>query len=728
MDHHDIQHNRLKWLVGFFAIILLIYIGLLYNLQVVNHDYYAAQAVYSIAREEYVEASRGLITDRNGKTLVANRSAYALTFDASLLSPDEDENSAILRLVQLCETQDQDWANNLPITKQSPFFYTVNNMSDLQKGRFLTYLKNLDPAREALEKYLQSNPDILELNVDPISLDAAEDSITNLDLDMVDSLETRHLTESLLRSAGIDPQTLLDWMREALDIPEEFSDNETRLIASVKYELRLRKLANYTAYVLVEDVDTELISIISDGNYAGAKITTSALREYTTPYASHILGYVGRMQAEDYAALKDQGYGLNDWLGRDGAEAAFEQYLKGKDGRRVISTDNEGRITGEFYSVDPQPGDTVELTIDLDLQAVVEEALAETVQHMNATDKKPENAASRGAGAAVIKVGTGEVLSLASYPTYDLATFRQTENYSIINADPARPMFNRATQGTYAPGSTLKPLTSVAALEEGLITPTEKILSPRTWYYPGYSASYANCWYGGSHGRINVSEAITVSCNYFFAEMGYRLGMDTFNEYLSAFGLGESTGIEISENTGVQPENNQGENQAPWAAFGQSNQLYSPLQLANYTATLVSGGYHYDAHLLKAVKSHDNAEIVALGASEPDHVVPISDSTLDAVKVGMHNLTKGSLSPYFSQCIVSAGAKTGTAQVSAETTNNGVFICFAPYEKPEIAVAIVIEKGGSGSALASTAVKILNAYFAPEDIGTSIIGENQLLQ
>ena len=724
MDHNDIQHNRLKWLAGFFAVVLLIYVGILYNLQVVNHDYYAAQAVYSIAREEYVEASRGLITDRNGKTMVSNRSAYALTFDASLLSSDEDENSAILRLVQLCEAQDLDWADNLPITKHPLFTYTVNNMSDLQKGRFLTYLKNLKPARDALEAYLQANPHIL--NMESTDVADTEDATTHSNL--VDLLDVQHLGESLLLNAGIRPQTLLDWMREALDIPQSFSDSETRLIAGVKYELRLRKLANYTAYVLVEDVDTEMISMISDGNYAGAKIITSSLREYTTPYAAHILGYVGRIQGEEYSSLKEQGYGLNDWLGRDGVEAAFEQYLKGKDGRRIISTDSQGRVTGEFYSVDPQPGDTVEMTIDLDLQAVVENALAETVQRMNATDEKPENAATRGAGAAVIKVGTGEVLSLASYPTYDLATFRQSENYSAIRADLARPMYNRATQGTYPPGSTLKPLTAVAALEENLITPTEKIFSPRTWYYPGYSASYANCWFGGSHGLINVSEAITVSCNYFFAEMGYRLGMDTFNEYLTAFGLGKATGIEISENTGLQPENNKGENQAPWAAFGQSNQLYSPLQLANYTATLVSGGYHYDAHLLKAVKSHDNAEIVALGASEPDHVVPISESSLTAVKEGMHNLTKGSLAPYFSQCIVSAGAKTGTAQVSAQTTNNGVFICFAPYEDPEIAVAIVIEKGGSGSALASTAVKILNAYFAPEDIGTTIIGENQLLQ
>ena len=727
MDHNDIQHNRLKYLIGFLAVVVLLYVGVLYDLQVVNYDYYSAQAVYSIAREEYVEASRGIITDRNGKTMVANRSAYALTFDASLLPPGADENAAILRLVQLCEAQELDWADNLPITKKAPFFYTVNTMSDLQKGRFLTYLKNLKPAKEALGAYLLKNPQVLGL--EDVTAGTGQESGDQPDSagTMIDALESRHLTEHLLRSAGIGPQTLLDWMRQALDIPDTFSDDETRLIAGVKYELRLRKLANYTAYVLVEDVDTELISMISDGNYAGARITSSSLREYTTPYAAHILGYVGRIQGEEYSTLKEQGYGLNDWLGRDGVEAAFESYLKGKDGRRVISTDSQGRVTGEFYSVDPQPGDTVELTIDLDLQAVVEEALAETVQRMNATDEKAENAASRGAGAAVIRVGTGELLSLASYPTYDLATFRQSDNYNALSADPSTPMFNRATQGTYAPGSTLKPLTAVAALEEGLITPTEKIFSPRIWYYPGYAKSYAKCWFSGSHGRINVSEAITVSCNYFFAEMGYRLGMDTFNQYLSAFGLGESTGIEITENTGLQPENNEGENQAPWAAFGQSNQLYSPLQLANYTATLVSGGYYYDAHLLKAVKSHDNSEIVALGAQEPDHVVPMGEDTLAAVKKGMYDLTKGSLAPYFSQCVVDAGAKTGTAQVSAETTNNGVFICFAPYDDPEIAVAIVIEKGGSGSALASTAVKILNAYFAPEDTGTAVTGENQLL-
>ena len=362
----------------------------------------------------------------------------------------------------------------------------------------------------------------------------------------------------------------------------------------------------------------------------------------------------------------------------------------------------------------------MELTIDLNFQAAVEEALKATVDKMDAEDGRDD----RGAGAAVIKVGTGEVLALASYPTYDLSTYRQ--DIALLNADPARPEFNRATQGTYAPGSTLKPLTAVAALETSATTIGEMVRDTGKWVYPGDSNSYAFCWNRSGHGKVSVTEAIRVSCNYYFAEMGYRMGMDTFVDYLTAFGLGQSTGIEIGERTGLLPSNNVGENQAPWAAFGQANQLYTPLQLANNIATLVSGGKHCDAHLLKAVKSYDNAEVIAVGNTTAANTISISDSTLQAIKEGMHDLTTSTLAGYFNNCVVDAGAKTGTAQVFSNQTNNGVFVCFAPYEEPEIAVAIVIEKGGSGGALASTAVEILNAYFSEEEIGVTVLGENQL--
>ena len=226
---------------------------------------------------------------------------------------------------------------------------------------------------------------------------------------------------------------------------------------------------------------------------------------------------------------------------------------------------------------------------------------------------------------------------------------------------------------------------------------------------------------------MNVSGAITNSCNYFFSELGYRMQMDGLREYLVQFGLGEKTGIEIPETAGLLPENPQGQDQAPWAAFGQSTQLYSPLQLANYVATLVSGGKHCQAHLLKAAKAYDNSSVVATGNTEPVNTIDISGEYLNAVKQGMKGLVEGTLSPYFRNCVVSAGAKTGTSQVRADTKNHGVFVCFAPYDDPEIAVAIAIERADAGAALASTAVNILNAYFTPPEDTVAITGENQLL-
>ena len=481
------------------------------------------------------------------------------------------------------------------------------------------------------------------------------------------------------------------------------------------------------AYVLAEDIDTELISLLNDGDYAGAKITPSSVREYETTYAAHILGYLGDITAEDdyRNTLKPLGYAMNDKIGRSGVEAAFEEYLRGTDGVRVVSSNEEGKITGEYYSVEPVPGNTVELTIDLDLQQATEDALAAAITRMNENDPVE----SRGGAAVVLDVDTREVLAMASYPTYDLSTFRQSSIYAALNADPNRPFTNRATQGRYTPGSTIKPLTAVAALEEGVISPTERIRTPSFWAYPNDPTGSGTRCAGGDHGRLNVTEAITKSCNYFFAEMGYRLGMDTFLEYLHAFGLGEHTSIEIGDAAGTLPDNPEGRDYAPWAAFGQANQAYTPLQIANYIATLVSGGEFCQPHLLKAVKTYDNTEVVTVGETEPERQIDISDSTLEAVKKGMLGYTQpgGSVYNAFRSCVVTAGAKTGTSQLGGDQTENGVFVCFAPYDDPEIAVAIVIEHATWGSNVAPTGVEILNAYFAADEGGNAVTGENQLL-
>lgn len=691
MERKDSQSNiRLYVLGSLLALALVVYIGVLYDIQVNQHDYYLARSIRTITQEETVEASRGVITDRSGREMVSSRSSYNLTFDSSALDEGEDENEAILRLVKLCQSQGVAWVDNLPITKTAPFSYTFTSLTELnetQRNRFTAFLRD-------------------QLEVVPEDT-TAED-----------------ITADYLSSLGLSAHALVERLRQEFKVPVTFSLNEARSVIGVQYELSIRKLMNTTAYAMVEDIDTQMISLLNDGDYAGAKITASSVREYNTTYAAHILGTVTPIWAEEYDALKEQGYSGNDRIGRSGVEAAFEQYLKGTDGKRIVSTNADGKITGEYYEKAPQPGNTVELTIDLSLQQAVESALAEAVADMNAEDGDE----TRGAGAAVIQVGTGEVLALASYPTYDPAAYNR--DYNSLLANPANPLLNRATQGAYVPASTLKPLVAVAALETGATTPSEKIKDTGKWYYPGDPNSWLWCWNHSGHGWVNATTAITNSCNYYFATMGYRMGMDTLREYLTAFGLGQSTGIEIGDRAGTLPENPPGENQAPWAAFGQGNQLYTPLQLANYVATLVSGGKHCQPHLLKAVKSYDNTQILAVGDSTPTNVVEMKDSTLQAVKEGMLGYTQpgGQVYSYFKDCVVTAGAKTGTAQLGGGTTNNGVFVCFAPYDDPQIAVSIVIEHGNAGAALASTAVKILNAFFTADEIGTAIVGENQLLQ
>ena len=691
MERKDSQSNiRLYVLGSLLALALVVYIGVLYDIQVNQHDYYLARSIRTITQEETVEASRGVITDRSGREMVSSRSSYNLTFDSSALDEGEDENEAILRLVKLCQSQGVAWVDNLPITKTAPFSYTFTSLTELnetQRNRFTAFLRD-------------------QLEVVPEDT-TAED-----------------ITADYLSSLGLSAHAMVERLRQEFKVPVAFSLNEARSVIGVQYELSIRKLMNTTAYAMVEDIDTQMISLLNDGDYDGAKITASSVREYKTTNAAHILGTVTPIWAEEYDALKEQGYSGNDRIGRSGVEAAFEQHLKGTDGKRIVSTNAAGKITGEYYEKAPQPGNTVELTIDLSLQQAVESALAEAVADMNAEDGDE----TRGAGAAVIQVGTGEVLALASYPTYDPAAYNR--DYNSLLANPANPLLNRATQGAYVPASTLKPLVAVAALETGATTPSEKIKDTGKWYYPGDPNSWLWCWNHSGHGWVNATTAITNSCNYYFATMGYRMGMDTLREYLTAFGLGQSTGIEIGDRAGTLPENPPGENQAPWAAFGQGNQLYTPLQLANYVATLVSGGKHCQPHLLKAVKSYDNTQILAVGDSTPTNVVEMKDSTLQAVKEGMLGYTQpgGQVYSYFKDCVVTAGAKTGTAQLGGGTTNNGVFVCFAPYDDPQIAVSIVIEHGNAGAALASTAVKILNAYFTADEIGTAIVGENQLLQ
>lgn len=667
--------RRVIALLVFFGAFLLLFAAVLYDAQILHGGENRARSISSNAASETVTASRGIITDRNGKVLVSNRLAYTLVFDRSGFADDAALNAAILRLVQLCEETGTGWNDTLPI------------------GRVGNFLRYSNARSETFDKFIEKN-----------------------DL-----------------TSGASGRQLLSELRELYHVDESLSEREARLIVGVRYELHSRD-----SYTFAEDVSTEVLSLITDGRYEGVTIRTASARVYNTALAAHILGTIGPIWQEEwsssedtgYVGYADKGYSMNDLVGKDGVEKAFESYLRGTDGRRLITTDETCKITGELYTREPQPGGTVALTLDIDLQADVEAALAETISGMIDKDSN-----ERGGAAAVVSVGTGEVLALASYPTYDLSTFN--EDYDELVNDQRLPMFNRATQGIYAPGSTFKMVTAVAALESGIITPSSIIQDRGIYTY--YKDPQPMCWIysqtGSTHGRINVSQAITDSCNYFFYEVGRLTGIRTLDSYASQFGLGQSTGIEIGDSSGVlaSPEWAESHDQE-WtdgqtitAAIGQSYNLFTPLQLANYVATLVGGGDHYQAHLLKNVKAYDNSRLLYMYDDKPTNTVEISDSTLSAVTKGMHELTvSGSVAYAFENCVVSAGAKTGSAQVGTDIAN-GVFVAYAPYENPEIAVAIVIEKGGSGAALANTAVEIINSWFSRAQDGAAV-GENTLLK
>ena len=658
--------GRFYVLIAALGLMMLLFLAALYNAQILNGSENRARSIASNATWQTVEASRGILTDTNGKVLVSNRLAYTLTFSKKNFQSDEELNAAIWRLIALCQETDTAWVDTLPISQNSPYLY-LSSRDD-----------------ETFTKYLAKN----KLSVQSTST------------------------------------ALLENLRTLFGISDSYTRSQARLIAGVRYELASRE-----SYVFAEDVSTELISQITDGNFAGVTTGQSSIRDYNTTYAAHILGRITRIYAEDWPEYRDKGYSMAALVGESGVEKAFEDWLRGENGTRLVTTDDKGKITGEVYVKEPKPGGIVALTLNHDLQVATEDTLAATIESM--IDKDSDQ---RGGAAAVVEVGSGAVLALASYPSFDPSTFAQ--NYNLLLEDERLPMFNRAVNGTYAPGSTFKMVTAAAALETGVITPSSVIQDKGVYTFYEYPQPWCWVWpLGYTHGRVNVSDAITVSCNYFFYEVGRLTGIQTIDDYAKQFGLGRSTGIEIGDSTGAlaSPEYAEAhdlewtDGQTLTAAIGQSYNLFTPIQLANYIATLVGGGEHYHAHLLKSVKSYDNSKLLYVYDEPPVNKVEMSESTIDAITKGMHDLTTGSLAGAFDKCVVSAGAKTGSAQVGTEIAN-GVFVAYAPYEDPEIAVAIVIEKGGAGAALASTAVEIINAYFADRVNGGDVIGENTMLK
>lgn len=699
------QFQNRTWLVILvLAVLLCVFTGVLYNLQVNNMDYYRGISTRKIANRETVEAARGEILDRYGRVLVSNRATYQVTLDTSPMGEEPERNANLLELLALCRENKVEWADTIPISSHAPFTYT--------SGEALSYtVENEDGSVSVYQTNFARLLEALPLKGLPEEPTAAE---------------------------------AMAALRAWFEVDQAVSDGEARALVGVLCELNLRSrdIVRSGEYIFAQDVGIDFISAVKEHKLVGVCIEATTVREYNTSCAAHLLGRVAPIYAEEWAEYKEKGYSMDDTVGKEGAELAFEEYLRGEAGSRTQELTTSHKVVSESWDIDletgevlePKPGDNVMLTLDIKLQEALERSMAQRIPALPSEDTE--------GGAAVIIDMSGGVLAMASYPTFDLATY----SYDSALADLA-PLYNRATNGRYTPGSTFKMVVAAAALEEGVTTPTEKILDtgyftlPEEEKYP-YGDYHPQCWiyrqYRGSHGRVNVSDALRDSCNIYFYTMGHRLGIEKIDEYAAMFGLGEKTGFELPEYQGyvAGPETSQALG-GTWyggnllsAAIGQGDTSCTPLQLANYIATLVNGGNHYSAHLLQTVKTSDYSSTVYQREPELLDTLGLKTENMEAIKLGMWKVAnEGTASSYFKDLPVEVGAKTGTAQTGSTTTEaDAVFVCFAPYEDPQIAMAIVVEKGGSGTELAAIAADVLAYYFNAEDTIESVSTENTLLR
>ena len=678
---------RITTFLGAVLVVIVVFIARLYTVQV------AQARTVSTGGNNYtfytqVSASRGNIYDRNGVVLVSNRASYNLTVNDYIIYSQENTNANILTLVNQCVDLGLEYTDHLPISHTAPYTSTISDLSSTWQTYFQTYMTERD-----------------------------------WDVDM-------------------SATNLLKLLRETYAIDESWSDEDARKVVGIRYELELRHyIYALSTYTLCNDVSSDVLAGIIELGIPGVNVETTTVREYKTTYAAHILGSVGKMTEEEYETYQDLGYSMNALVGKEGFEYAFEKYLHGSDGQKCTVLSSDGDVVEEYYVVNPEAGDNVELTLDIDIQKVTEDSLAkhiETVREkgVSATNENDGNGKDAEGGAAVvIECKTGDVLACASYPTYNLTTY--SEDFEELLADPYAPLYNRALQAIYNPGSTYKMVTGIAAIDTLGISPLMGIEDKGEFTYykdEGFTPKcmiYKNS--GATHGVMDLRHALSVSCNYYFYEIvnqiyyKYNHTIDPIDDVAKAMGLGESTGVELSESTGYRAnaetkamlygEDNSGfyGGDALVAAIGQSENKFTVMQMATYTATLANAGTRYRTTFLQRVVSADYRTLVKDVEPEVVHDLNISPQAMAATVEGMQLCaTEGTAKKTFANYDIAVCAKTGTAEHDAGGSSNASFVCFAPADDPQIAIAIYVEKGGSGSSLGTIAKDILDVYFTED--------------
>lgn len=694
MDNKTKLLHRLIALFVVLALLCGVSAAGLYSLQIINGEEYRLQAERHLTSTSVVSAARGEILDRYGRPLVTNESVYSIRFDYAYWDFD-NQNDILLQLVQLVISAGVDVPTALPITQQEPYTFTCS----------------------------------------------ADDKVYTTLVDFIDSKNGTGDTLGLKSKYGVneakelDAPSVLAILKEYYKISDTYTESNARWILEQRYRMSTSSFSRTNPFIFVEDVPMDLIAEIKERSslFKGVNVETSTVRKYETDCAAQILGRTGIIYAEDWDTYKDKGYSMTDIVGKSGLEMSMEQYLRGKSGSRMVDTDVTGEVTGTMEATAPQPGDNVITTLDIELQKVAEDSLANVLSQISG---------ARGGAAVVVKVDTGEVLAAANYPTYSQATF--TEDAAAINDNPLEPTRNRAFQMAYAPGSTFKPMIALAGLEEGVINQSTTMVCNH--YYTRFSSRTFKCL--GWHGTVDLNQAIKKSCNIYFYETGYMLGGATIEKWSKLFGFGQKTGIEVGEIAGSAAgptyraqmlENNPLFN--PWqpgdvvqAAIGQSDNTMTPLQLAVYTATLANGGTRYQPTLIKSVKSYDYSSTVMENEPKVAQQIDVDPANLKAVTDAMQSVADegGTAAATFANYPIPIAIKTGTSQhgggkdFDGNSTDHGVLIAYAPADDPEIAVAVAGECALHGSSVAPVARDIFDAYFQGEGEMESVPAENTL--
>lgn len=806
--------DRLNILKLVSLLILLVMVFRLADLQIVKGEYYRVRSDTIRTRNIPVTAPRGKIVDKFGRVIADNKQSYSVIMVKTDVS-EAKLNDIALSIVNILERNGDKYKDEIPIALNPIRFSYSDKEADWKRKYNIPQEATAKDAFERLKEEYNIMSDVIDVDAYAMLTDELGLELPFSVSDFVFSYKKEE--NKWKQKNGFDEnataETVLLKLLQKYSIPyDKYGFEDGKKILAIKYLVKQKEYKTYEPVEIAINVTEESRALIEENKIYldGVEIMEKPLRKYPNgDFASHIIGYMGKI-GSDLDEMIKKGYTPSDLIGKSGIEYSMEQYLKGKDGVKQIEVDVKGSLVNTIDVSNPEPGNTVFLTLDTKLQQVAEQALVDTMQKINK--------ANSSAAAVAIDVNSGAILALASAPKFDPNLFSagiKTEDWEALQPKSEdryapKPLINNAISYPLPPGSAMKMLTATAGLQENKISPSDVVYcTGRYTVIPNVAPRDAH---GAVHGGLNMVGALMKSCNYYFFEVGRRIGGETFEKYAERFGFGQYSGIELpfeAKGSVQGPEhkkalykyymeryiqsnlsqlddkgkeeilgfiyNNPGESKmrarlkeigvteaksinkiveyvrnSRWqpgdvlnSAIGQGMNNVTPLQLASYIATIVNGGTRYKPHIVEKIIS-SNGEVVLEKSAEVVEKIDISKSNLEAIKLGMYEVINGSggtARGLFAGTNIAAGGKTGTAQAGkyrpdpknkpnyyVEYQDHSWFVAFAPYDKPQIAVAAVVFQGGYGSGAAPIAREIIKQYLTPIEVKDSIIQQNELVQ